>query len=220
MKVKCKILFAVCAISCAVAALASGCAKKTDYLKYVSEKRTDIFLYEDDEVSVKIHCSQKEQPYAADGICGSVSPLAEVFVSLPKTYDKVEISLNGYGGEMNYQAVQSVYFLSFSASPFEGDGVDVNLVYGENEKTYRALNVKQGTVMSCDDAVFCVAEHAKELFASLTENGIFSGEIFVRLLYDEGCYYYVGVCDRQKHVTAYLIDGEHGKVIATREMQG
>ena len=68
--------------------------------------------------------------------------------------------------------------------------------------------------------VKCVIEHDRKLFEGLTENRLFLGEIYVRLLYDEGCYYYVGVCDKSKHVTAYLIDGEHGKVIATKDIQG
>ena len=63
----------------------------------------------------------------------------------------------------------------------------------------------------------CAVEHGKELFASLTDGNIFLGEIYVRLLYDDGCYYYVGVCDRNKKITAYLVDGERGKVIASHE---
>ncbi len=198
----------------------SGCFKKLNYLDYISEKRSNIFLYEDDSVSVKVVCSQKEQPYCADGIKGEMCDVAEVYVTLPKTYDDVEVSVENFNGEMNWQAVDKQYYLSFSAKEFTVDSLDVTLTFGGESKTYSALSVKQEGVMDCEQAVKCVIEHDKQLFDSLTQNRLFNGEIYVRLLYDEGCYYYVGVCDKNKHITAYLTDGEHGKVIVTKELQG
>ena len=210
--------FCICIVT-AVCAL-SGCFKRVNYLDYISERRSDIFLYEDDGVSVKIVCSQKEQPYAADGIKGELCDITEIFVTLPKSYDGVEVSIEGFNGEMNWQAVERRYYLSFSAKPFKSDSADVTLTYGGESTTFAALSVKYDGVISCDEAVKYVIEHDRKLFEGLTENRLFLGEIYVRLLYDEGCYYYVGVCDKSKHVTAYLIDGEHGKVIATKDIQG
>ena len=206
----------ICTAMCAL----SGCFKKLNYLDYISEKRSNIFLYEDDSVSVKVVCSQKEQPYCADGIKGEMCDVAEVYVTLPKTYDDVEVSVENFNGEMNGRAVDKQYYLSFSAKEFTVDSLDVTLTFGGESKTYSALSVKQEGVMNCEQAVKCVIEHDKQLFDSLTQNRLFNGEIYVRLLYDEGCYYYVGVCDKNKHITAYLTDGEHGKVIATKELQG
>ncbi len=206
----------ICTAMCAL----SGCFKKLNYLDYISEKRSNIFLYEDDSVSVKVVCSQKEQPYCADGIKGEMCDVAEVYVTLPKTYDDVEVSVENFNGEMNWQAVDKQYYLSFSAKEFTVDSLDVTLTFGGESKTYSALSVKQEGVMDCEQAVKCVIEHDKQLFDSLTQNRLFNGEIYVRLLYDEGCYYYVGVCDKNKHITAYLTDGEHGKVIVTKELQG
>lgn len=212
-------LYLCLALTAALCAL-SGCFKSVNYLNYISEKRSDIFLYEDDGTSVKIVCSQKEQPYCADGIKGDMCDIVEIYVTLPKTYEEVEVSVENIDGEMNWQAVEKRYYLSFSAKAFEKESLDVTLTYGGESKTYHALSVKYDGVMSCDEAVKCVIEHDRQLFESLTENRLFKGEIYVRLLYDEGCYYYVGVCDKSKHVTAYLIDGERGKVIATKELQG
>ena len=80
--------------------------------------------------------------------------------------------------------------------------------------------MKYAGVMNCEQAVNCVVEHDRALFDGLTKNNLFDGEIFVRLLFDEGCYYYVGVCDKSCHITAFLIDGESGKILATKSMQG
>ncbi len=196
----------------------TGCAKRVDYSDYVSERRTDIFVYEDDDVSIKAYCSEKEQPYAADGIKGEMCPVVELFVSLPKNPQELNASVEGLGGEMNYRAVENCYYLSFSAQAFNKTAVDITLDYDGESKTYSALSVKYDGVMSCDEAVLCAVEYNRELFDKLTAGGLFDGEIYVRLLHDEGCYYYVGVCDKQKHITAFLIDGEHGKVITTKEI--
>lgn len=198
----------------------TGCGRGVDYTKYISEKRSEVYLYEDDAVSVKIQCSEKEQPFAADGYRGDISPLVEIFVKLPKNPEELEVSVEGHGGEMNYQAVGKRFELSFSAKAFKKDGVDVTLTYGGESKTYTALSVKYAGVMSCEDAVKCVVEHDRALFEGMTKNGLFDGEIFVRLLFDEGCYYYVGICDKTLHITAFLIDGESGKILATKSLQG
>lgn len=210
----------IIAALCTAACLLSACGKNIDYSKYVSERRSNIYVYEDDNVKIKIYCSEKEQPYCADGIKGEVTPFCEAMVTLPKNPEEVYISFCGHEGEMNYQAVENLFYLSVSAEDFKTDEIEVTLTCNDESKTYTALSVKHSGVMTCDEAVKCVAEHDKELFASLTQNGLFDGEIFVRLLYDEGCYYYVGVCDKSKQVKAYLLEGERGIIIATKQIQG
>lgn len=197
-----------------------GCKKSVDYLSYVSEKRTNIYMYSNDGLEIKIYISEKETPYSADGIKGEVSPLTEIFVTLPKNYDEVSISVCKAQGEMSYRAVENCYYLSLADSGISGEKVDVNLTCGEESNTYSAQSVLYSGVMDYRGAVNCVIDHDTALFESLTENKIFCGEIYVRLLYDEGCYYYVGVCDRNKKINAYLVDGVRGKIIATKQLEG
>ena len=87
-------------------------------------------------------------------------------------------------------------------------------------ETYTALTAIYEGVLSCDDALRCVIDCEKELFENMTVNGVFDGEIYVRLLYDDGCYYYVGVCGKDKNITAFLVDGEKGKIIAKKTLNG
>lgn len=195
-----------------------GCKKSVDYSAYVSEKRTDIYLYSDDGPEIKIYLSEKETPYCADGIKGEMTSLCEIFVKLPKNYEEVNVTIDGVQSEMSYRAVENDYYLSLSNCGISGQSATVTLSYGEENKDYTALSVRDDGVMTCENAVKCVTEHNPDLFSSLTENGIFKGEIFVRLLYDEGCYYYVGVCDRDKNINAYLVDGVRGKIIANKQM--
>lgn len=165
-----------------------SCEKQINYLDYVTEKRQNIYLYEDDEVSVKIYCSVKESPFSADGYVGDMCPLTEIFVTLPKNYDEVAVTLGEYSGEMNYQSVENDYYLSFSAEDFGADSVDVTLSYGEYSNTYPVQSVKYAGILSCEEALQCVIDYAGDVFNEKTENGLFDGEIFIRLLYDDGCY--------------------------------
>lgn len=211
--------FIFAAISAAVILCAlPACSKDTDYTLYISEKRSEIYLYSDDEVDFKIYCVEREQPYLSDGICGEMCKLVEVYAAFPAPPESAEVQIGGFSGEMNYEAVEMRFALTYSAEPFSADGVDVKLAYGGTEKSFRALNVADGGVLSCEQAVRYAAEYDRELFQSLTKKKGFDGEIYVRLLYDEGCYYYVGVCDRDKNVSAYLLDGVKGKVISRKKL--
>ena len=109
------------------------------------------------------------------------------------------------------------YHLSFSGAAFKEDTLPVSLTFNKNTHEYAALSVLYDGVISCEEAVNCVRDFDTELFENLTDRGLFNGEIYVRLLFDEGCYYYVGVCDKNKNVNAYLVDGEHGKIITTKK---
>lgn len=211
------ILFAAAA---ALTPLVAGCAKNVDYYSYASEIRSEIYLYEDDTTSVKIQCSEREHPYASDGIKGEMSELVEIFVTLPENPQKLGIKTDGFEGEMNYRAAENEYYLSYGGKAFSKASVDVTLDIDGEEKSFSALTVRYDGVLTCSEALNCAIDYDKNLFESMTSNRIFNGEIFIRLLYDEGCYYYVGVCDRDKLITAFLVDGEKGKVITTKSIQG
>ena len=205
-------------ILCTAVCLFCGCGKKVDYSNFVSERRSNIYLYSNDGLEIKIYLSERETPYSTDGIRGDISPFTEIFVTLPKTHDEVEISVADINGQMNYKSVENCYYLSLSGGNISGESVSVTLTCDGESAEYSAVSVLYDGVISCDDALKCVIDHDGELFETLTQRDIFLGEIFVRLLFDEGCYYYVGVCDREKKISAYLVDGERGTIIATKQL--
>lgn len=212
-----KIIFTAAAFFAAICAL-TGCSKSVNYADYISEKRADIYLYAGDDTQIKIYCSQREQPYAADGIKGSVSDFIEIFVTLPENPETVEIDAGGYGGEMNFRAVENDFYLSFSAQAFDSDSIVVTLDCDGKISEYTAQSVKSGALLTCEQALNCVVDYDRDLFTSLTDGTLFEGEIYIRLLYDKGCYYYVGVCDRERNMNAYLVDGERGKIITSKKL--
>lgn len=195
-----------------------GCNTKVNFHDYVSENRANILEYSDDNVSIKIYVSDRETPFIADGIKGNVSPSTEIFISFSKTFEEVNVSAGSIMGEMSYRSVEKCYYLSASEK-LAGDKVEVTVDADGEQNTYTAASVLYDGVISGNAALDCVIEHDEKLFSSLTQNNLFRGEIYIRLLYDEGCYYYVGVCDRSGKINAFLVDGEKGKIIAKKELQ-
>ena len=197
---------------------ACSCAKKTDYYSYVSEYRHDLYLYEDDGVSLKIYLSDKETPYNCDGVKGEMTSLCEVYYYSANTPDEVEMQLDGMGGEMNYLSVSRSFYLSFTCDKTFGAKASVNLTVDGKETTIEANNVREEGTIDGATALKCVTEYDREQFDKLTEGNAFRGEIGIRLLYDGGCYYYVGVsgCDGKTH--AYLLDATDGRIISERDV--
>ena len=63
--------------------LTCSCQKKIRYLDYVSELRSNVFLAETEEFSLRIHSTEKENPYAMDGIPKETSVITEIFLTAP-----------------------------------------------------------------------------------------------------------------------------------------
>lgn len=194
----------------------SACKKNVDYFSYVSEYRKSVYFYKDDLVSVKIYSVDKETPYSLDGVKGDVSNVTEVFLEYANSADEVEIELLGHGGEMSWQAVTRNYYLSFAGGEINGASIPVTLKIDGAEKQLDVFNVAEEGTIDGKTALKCVREYDGDAFAALTDGSAFAGEIIIRLLYDDGCFYYVGICNRDAEVHAYLVNGADGRIIAER----
>ena len=192
----------------------SGCKKSVDYYSFVSEYRKSVYLYQDDAISVKIYSVDKETPYSLDGVKGDVSNVTEVYLEYAKSADEVEIELLGHGGEMSWMAVTRNYYLSFSDCEISGASISVTVNIDGTEKKFDVFNVAEEGTIDGKTALKCVREYDADTFNTLTDGSSFAGEIVIRLLYDEGCYYYVGVCNREANMHAYLVNGSDGRIIA------
>jgi hypothetical protein len=198
----------------------SSCTKKVDYYSYISELRKEIYLYEEDDFTCKIYVSDRETPYLSDGIKGQINSIVEVFVYMNDTPKEVEIAFGNLQGEMNYLSVSKSFYLSFTSDEINADKVQINLNIDGKQKQIEALNVMYDGVIDAESALKCVCEYDAGLFEKLTVNNVFNGEIYLRLLYDDGCFYYVGVIDKSGTTNAYLVDGETGRILAQRSSNG
>ncbi|MBQ3220958.1 MAG: hypothetical protein IJB34_03230 [Clostridia bacterium] len=199
----------------------SACSKEIDYYEFVSESRSNILLAQTETLDLRVYAVEKEQPYAADGIKRETSARTEIRLTAPSG-DKVctiAFSVNGkdYGGEMSFDNVKTeyYYFCTLDASALQT--LDCTIDYGGETTLLQATTVRTENTLTPNGALKTLCETEKELFSALTDEYGFAGEIHLRLIYEEHPYYYLGVIDRNGNTTAYLMNGETGKLLAKRE---
>ena len=205
----------------ACAAAFAACAREIDYSDFISERRFKTYLYEDDDISVKVNLSSRENPYLSDGFKGEMQDVYEIFVQFfTSSPESVDVRLGEEGGEMSYMSVTNSYYMSFSGGDL-GESAHIELEYGDTSRELDAPSVLYSGVISCEEALECTRQYDGQTFEDLTDGENVEGEIYVRLICDGGkCYYYVGVADREGDTKAYLVDGESGSVIAERTIKG
>ncbi len=198
----------------------SGCKKSIDYFSYVSEFRNNVFLAETDDLCLRIHSVVKETPYAADGVANESTARTEVFLSAPEGTQnytlKMQVEGKEYGGELSYDNVKAEYFLSFSLDISAQKELTCTLQCSETTHQLVATSVLRNETVAPKDILANVRTYAPDVFEQMTDKYGFKGEIYLRLLYEDAPYYYVGIIDRNGDIYAFLVNATNGKVLARR----
>lgn len=198
----------------------SACKKQIDYSPYVSELRNDIFLAKEDVFSLRIYAVTKENPYQPDGIPHEQNTRVEVYLTAPEGNETCKLSFvfdgRKFGGEMSYDNVKSEYFFSCSLDVFGASILPCHIEYGDKSLQLEAKSVRTETTLSAQSILQKLQAEENELFTSLTDKYGFAGEIYIRLIYEDLPYYYVGVIDRNGKVNAFLMNAQTGKILAKR----
>ncbi len=199
-----------------------GCKKKQiDYFSYVSEVRSNILTAQTEDYSLRIYAVEKEYPYSTDGIKRDTSVRTEVYLTAPSGDKTIEITFwvegVSYGGEMSYDNVKAEYYYSCGLDISALSNVECTLHFGEESLTLCAQSVKTESTLSPRAVLQKLVDAEGEFFASLTDEYGFVGEIYLRLLYEDFPYYYIGIIERNGDITAFLLNGETGKILAKRQ---
>ena len=116
---------------CVFGLFLSACKKQTDYFQYVSELRSNIFLAQTDDFSLRIYSVSKENPYAADGIPKEVSTRTEIYLTAPSGDKTCNLSFRAnereYAGEMSYDNVKAEYYYSCALDSSALDEIVCNI---------------------------------------------------------------------------------------------
>ena len=209
--------------------LAAGCSGKPDLADYVSEFRSTIYTGTQGQYSVFVSCGTREYPYRADGAPAQTSDLFEVALTAPdntRPY-KITFALNekNYEAELSFDNVRMIHTFSQSIPDPACETIEFTVCDAETADAEKisitAQSVKNGqNILSLKDLLTAVEKDNNEIFAAHTDGKKFSGELYVRLLWNEGaCYYYVGLVDTQGKTHAMLADAATGKTIATHESE-
>lgn len=197
-----------------------ACTKSIDYFDYVSELRSNIFLGETDEFSLRVFAVAKESPYAMDGVPMERYDRLEAYLVAPEGDKTCNISFTvrgeNYGGEMSYDSVKAEYYYACNLDIKEENEIIFQIKYGEQDFALTAYTVRTEDTLSAQNVLKNLEREESELFASLTDKYGFAGEIYMRLIYEDAPYYYVGLIERNQNVHAFLINAKTGKVLAKR----
>lgn len=214
-----KLLILLCPIFCLCSL--SACRDEVRYVDYVSELRNNVFLAETEDYSLRIFSIKKENPYEMDGIPKQTSILTEVYFTAPKGDLDCSLSFTvqnrQFGGDMSYDNVKAEYYYSCTLDSSKAKEIPCKLVYGDEEIAFTAKSVLEETTLSPEQILKMLKESENELFTALTDKYGFQGEIYVRLLFEDSAYYYVGIIDRNKNVSAFLLNAKTGKILAKRQ---
>ena len=134
--------------------------------------------------------------------------------------DEVTISVGEgaaqWGGDASFRTAYGDFYLSQGVDAFPEGSVNVTVTYGGTEHTLAATSVKNEETLSPGEALAKGIAAEKETMERMRKNGVFCGELCVRLLRRDKNYYYFAVTDGTERISL-LLDGETGEVLARRE---
>ncbi len=199
----------------------SACKKQTDYFSYVSELRSNILLSQTENYKLRIFSVEKESPYTTDGVKREMHTRTEIYF-LPKSGDKTcaisfSVQDKTFKGEMSYDNVKGEYYFFCSLDSSSLSNLLCSITYGEEQIELNALSVRTPAMLRPQALLKSFIAEEKEYFSTLTDKYGFAGEIYMRLIYEERPYYYIGVIDRNGKIHAGLLNAESGKVLAKRQ---
>jgi hypothetical protein len=201
----------------------TACTKQINYFDYVSELRNNILVAKSESFSLRIYAVCKESPYSTDGIPRETFSRMEAYLSTPEGNKETQIQLQiddkHYEGEMSYDLVKGAYYYSCPADVSSQREIVCLVRYGEEELELTATSILTKDTISPQEALQKLQTEKAELFSSMTDKYGFSGEIYLRLLFEDSPYYYVGIIDRQGNCIAFLMNAETGKILAQRQTQ-
>ncbi len=169
---------------------------------------------------MKIYSVVKESPYRADGVAQPTAPRFEAYLVAPSGDRTTTLSFRAndkeYGGEMSYDNVKGEYFYACALDVSTLSAVECKFLYGEDEIVLTAQSVLTESTLSPQSVLKKLQAESPQTFSALTDEYGFAGEIYLRLIYEDTPFYYVGIIDREGNIQAFLLNAQTGKILARR----
>ena len=118
---------------------------------------------------------------------------------------------------MSFDNVKADYYFSCTLDVSSLSSIPCHIKYGETELELNAVSVRNENTLPYATVLKNLQTEEAELFSSLTDKYGFAGEIYIRLIYEDSPYYYIGIIDREGNINAFLVNAETGKILAKRQ---
>ena len=119
---------------------------------------------------------------------------------------------------MSFDNVKGEYFYSCTLDVSNATELPCRIEYGDVTVETTARSIRNTNTLNAKEILSILRTEESELFASMTDKYGFSGEIYLRLIYEDSPYYYVGIIERNGTAHAFLINAQTGKILAKRTM--
>lgn len=141
-------------------------------------------------LSLAVYATEKETPYAADGIKRETTPRAEIYLTAPTGVESYDISFTyegkEYGGDMSFDNVKLEYFYSCSLDLSAAAEIVFTVAFDETTaRADRSLRPHGRNPFPRGYPEQSKRQRKSETFNSMTDRNGFAGEIYMRLIYED-----------------------------------
>ena len=200
-----------------------SCKNNVDVSMYVSEYRSNIYEGENNGCKLTVYTERREDPYLLDGFVGNNKNFLTVKLeSFSENADGVSVVIsydeNSYNADFNFNPINGKFVAEILVDELpKSPTISAIVKESESENTI-TLNTKRfNDTKDYKEALNSVCNYDKEVVEKLFSSISVVAEVHIRLISDnEKNYYYVGFCDKEGKIYAYLVDGKDLKVIAKK----
>lgn len=196
-----------------------ACSTENDLAGNVSRLRDDTYYGESESYTLYAYPEVCESPMIADG---SINPTKKVVIlklkvksgedgeySVSFTTDKT------YTETFSFSAFQDSYVSHITVEKLPDEPFIATICYSDKSEEINMTSLLKESTISADEALESAYSAKKEYVDGYMENGVFNGEIYIRLIADgEKNYWYVGFITENE--TLCLLLDESGTVLEER----
>lgn len=213
---------AVAAATLAMIVATASCKNKVDLTPYISELRSNVLFGESENYSVKCYSETREKPLVSDGKASSGCPAVIIKLTVKHETDEVSVGAKvTFSLDKEYSAIfvfhpeSDVYVATSYVGSLPDRSLTVTVTEGEKSENVELTSIVGSDVASPLVALETASEAVKE-FYDTEEFKSRAFEIHIRLIEDDGqFFYYVGfVTERETLATLVSRDGK--KVLTKR----
>ena len=200
--------------------LLSSCKKQDNYFNYLTECRSDIFLGEKNGLKLKATYGfilkeksvEKAKHYQLKfTLFGNIKDFSTY--SLVFNYKGLE-----YKSNFSLDALSNTLYCQFDINDFAEKTFSVEVVLTSIREQIELSSIVPKNTLPPTEALNILWKNQPELMNSFIKDGVFNGELILRVIVKENApYYYIGIKQREKLI-AFLLDGFTGKELAVRNI--
>ena len=209
----------------------SGCTSK--YFTYakdnISEIRTILYYYQDENITVKFDSGYREENYKIDGIHTSNIPFGVVTFFVKDSIDKsitpqfvLLLGTSRLDGKLVQSPFDNSYVADIGKLVSNGTKIVAKFMAGDIVYECPMQCLSDGWTIDAYEALKVACNTFRKDLKHFVVNNMFCGEVYIRCVTDTNMsdeyFWYVNFVDNDKNQYTCIISNTTGKVLATTKM--